>query len=187
MRISVGMALLRCRHLIQQPAPSSQPTSAAYCEMKIVTTNWVAALVDPSGRTGSLLSSPTRDKARAWRQPARNGSLPRPLRPWRRQTASPPPTSTSRERQFPAPSLPPQPAQDAGLSEGVNCRTIPGQGLNIGSPLTTGLGTQDLTYVSNSTPGVGSGLSNVPDIAQYSIRTRRIAISNSTADGSTPT
>jgi hypothetical protein len=59
---------------------------------------------------------------------------------------------------------------DAGLSEGVNCRTIAGQGLNIGSPLTTGLGTQDLTYVNNSSPGVGGGLSNVPDIAQYTIK-----------------
>ena len=58
---------------------------------------------------------------------------------------------------------------NAGLSEGVNCRTIPGQGLNIGSPLTTALGTQDLTWVSASSPGVGSGLSNTPDIAQYSI------------------
>jgi hypothetical protein len=57
---------------------------------------------------------------------------------------------------------------DAHLTEGVNCRTIPGQGLNIGSPLTTGLGTQDLTYVSNSSPGVGSGLSTVADIAEYS-------------------
>src|SRR5271165_6705846 len=59
--------------------------------------------------------------------------------------------------------------QDAGLTEGVNCRTISGQGLNIGSPLTTGLGKQDLGYVSASMPGVGSGLSNVPDIAQYTI------------------
>ena len=58
---------------------------------------------------------------------------------------------------------------DAGLAERVNCNTIAGQGLNIGSPLTTGLGTQDLTYVNNSSPGVGSGLSNVPDITQYSI------------------
>ena len=58
---------------------------------------------------------------------------------------------------------------NAGLSEGVDCITIPGQGLNIGSPLTTGLGTQDLTYISASNPGVGSGLSNVPDIAQYTI------------------
>ncbi|MGC1363979.1 MAG: TonB-dependent receptor [Silvibacterium sp.] len=59
--------------------------------------------------------------------------------------------------------------QNAGLAEGVNCNTIAGQGLNIGSPLTTGLGKQDLTWTSPSTPGVGSGLSNVPDIAQYSI------------------
>ncbi len=57
----------------------------------------------------------------------------------------------------------------AGLTEGVNCRTIPGQGINIGSPLTSGLGKQDLTYVSTSNPGVGNGLSNVPDIAQYTI------------------
>jgi hypothetical protein len=58
---------------------------------------------------------------------------------------------------------------NAGLTEGVTCNTIPGQGLNIGSPLTTPLGTQDLTWVNASTPGVGSGLSNVPDIAQYTI------------------
>jgi hypothetical protein len=55
----------------------------------------------------------------------------------------------------------------AGLIEGVNCATVSG-GLNIGSPLTTGLGKQDLTYVDNNTPGVGSGLSTVPDIAFYS-------------------
>ena len=58
---------------------------------------------------------------------------------------------------------------NAGLTEGVTCRTIAGQGLNIGSPLTNGLGKQDLTYVNASTPGVGNGLSNVPNIAQYSI------------------
>jgi hypothetical protein len=58
---------------------------------------------------------------------------------------------------------------NAGLVEGVNCRTIAGQGLNIGSPLTSGLGTQDLGYISSASPGVGSGLSNTPDIAQYSI------------------
>jgi len=59
---------------------------------------------------------------------------------------------------------------DAGLTEGVNCVTIPGQGLNIGSPLTSGLGTQDLTYAGSGDPGIGSGLSNVADVAQYSIR-----------------
>ena len=58
--------------------------------------------------------------------------------------------------------------QDAGLTEGANCNTIPGHGLNIGSPLTAGLGKQDLTYVDNNIPGVGSGLSNVADIAEYS-------------------
>lgn len=57
---------------------------------------------------------------------------------------------------------------DAGLTEGVNCKTISGQGLNIGSPLTSGLGTQDLTYVDASSPGVGSGLSDIADIAEYS-------------------
>jgi len=55
----------------------------------------------------------------------------------------------------------------AGLTEGVNCRTIPGQGLNIGSPLTTPLGTQDTTWQSSANPGIGSGLSNVADIANY--------------------
>ena len=57
---------------------------------------------------------------------------------------------------------------NAGLIEGVTCITIPGQGLNIGSPLTSGLGTQDPTWTSNpNTPGVGSGLSDVPDIADF--------------------
>ncbi len=57
----------------------------------------------------------------------------------------------------------------AGLIEGVNCVTIPGQGLNIGSPLTAGLGKQDLTYQGAGNPGVGSGLSDVADITQYTI------------------
>jgi hypothetical protein len=56
-----------------------------------------------------------------------------------------------------------------GLVEGTNCRTIAGQGLNIGSPLTSALGTQDLTATGTSAnPGVGSGLANVADIALYS-------------------
>ncbi|WP_158945285.1 TonB-dependent receptor [Granulicella sp. S190] len=57
----------------------------------------------------------------------------------------------------------------AGLTENVNCRTIAGQGLNIGSPITTGLGTQDLTWKSTSNPGVGGGLANVADIANYTL------------------
>ncbi len=55
-----------------------------------------------------------------------------------------------------------------GLTEGVNCITIPGQGLNIGSPLTSPLGTQDLSWTSPTSPGVGGGLnSSVADIADY--------------------
>jgi hypothetical protein len=42
-------------------------------------------------------------------------------------------------------------------------------GLNIGSPLTSGLGHQDFSWVSNSSPGVGNGLSTVADIAEYSM------------------
>jgi Carboxypeptidase regulatory-like domain/TonB dependent receptor len=61
-----------------------------------------------------------------------------------------------------------QTCANIGLTEGVSCRTIAGQGLNIGSPLSTPLGTQDLTYQSNNAPGVGSGLSNVADIADFS-------------------
>jgi hypothetical protein len=66
---------------------------------------------------------------------------------------------------------------DAGLTEGVNCRTIPGQGLNLGTPLTTGLGTQDRGWSSPSNPGCGGGgtgcgtagspLGTVADIANY--------------------
>jgi Carboxypeptidase regulatory-like domain len=56
---------------------------------------------------------------------------------------------------------------DAGLVEGVNCVTIPGQGLNIGTPLTTPLGTQDPTWTSPSSPGDGSGLGTTADIANY--------------------
>lgn len=66
-----------------------------------------------------------------------------------------------------ASSLIDQTCANAGLAEGVNCVTIPGQGLNIGSPLKQALGTQDLTWQSVTNPGVGGGLSNVPDIAFY--------------------
>ena len=56
---------------------------------------------------------------------------------------------------------------NAGLTEGVNCVTIPGKGLDIGSPLKSPLGTQDLTYVSSGQPGVGSGLDGIADIGEY--------------------
>jgi len=54
----------------------------------------------------------------------------------------------------------------------TNCIQTNG-GLNIGSPLTTGVGTQDLGWVSTSNPGVGGGLNaNGPaDIAEYNIGT----------------
>jgi len=63
---------------------------------------------------------------------------------------------------------------DAGLTEGVNCRTIPGQGLNLGRPLTTGLGKQDFGWTDPQHPGTGgdglggsNNLTNVADIANY--------------------
>lgn len=56
---------------------------------------------------------------------------------------------------------------NAGLTEGVNCATIPGQGLDVGSPLTSALGTQDLSWVDQSHPGVGNGLDGVADIANF--------------------
>ncbi|HYY72865.1 MAG TPA: TonB-dependent receptor [Candidatus Bathyarchaeia archaeon] len=63
---------------------------------------------------------------------------------------------------------------DAGLVEGVNCHMIPGQGLNLGTPLTTGLGTQDTGWTSPQNPGTGgdgkggsNNLGTVADIANY--------------------
>ena len=54
-----------------------------------------------------------------------------------------------------------------GLQEGTNCNTTAG-GLDLGSPLTTGLGLQDLSYGGNAgTPGVGNGLDGVPDLAFF--------------------
>jgi hypothetical protein len=65
----------------------------------------------------------------------------------------------------------------AGLTEGVDCRTIPGQGINVGTPLTTGLGTQDQGWTSAQNPGCGgagtgcgtpgSPLGTVADLANY--------------------
>jgi len=42
-----------------------------------------------------------------------------------------------------------------GLMEGVNCITIPGQGLNLGTPLTGARGTRDAGYTSSASPGTG--------------------------------
>lgn len=58
----------------------------------------------------------------------------------------------------------------AGLVEGRDCRTIAGQGLDIGSPLRSARGTQDPTFVSPTQPGVGAGLDSVADIGFYQTR-----------------
>jgi hypothetical protein len=65
----------------------------------------------------------------------------------------------------------------AGLTEGVNCRTIAGQGINVGTPLTTGLGKHDQGWTNAQNPGcggagtgcgtAGSPLGTVADIANY--------------------
>jgi hypothetical protein len=69
----------------------------------------------------------------------------------------------------------------AGLTEGVNCRTIPGQGLNIGTPLNPALfplgsvqAGQDPGWTGPGHPGTGGdgsggpeNLGNVADIANY--------------------
>jgi hypothetical protein len=55
-----------------------------------------------------------------------------------------------------------------GLQEGVNCVTIPGQGLNIGSPILGAHGMQDLTSSGTATnPGIGGGLTTTADVADY--------------------
>ena len=60
-----------------------------------------------------------------------------------------------------------QSCSQIGLTEGVNCNTT-SNGLDVGSPLTTGLGMQDLTYGGSSgTPGVGAGLDGVGDLGFY--------------------
>jgi hypothetical protein len=64
-------------------------------------------------------------------------------------------------------TLIPETCSEIGLTEGVNCVMIPNQGLNIGSPLTTPLGTQDPTWTGPSNPGTGGGLGATADIADY--------------------
>ncbi len=63
----------------------------------------------------------------------------------------------------------PRSCADAGLPNPAQCQAIFSggqyQGLDIGSPLKTPLGTPDPTYGgSSSTPGVGGGLDGVPDL-----------------------
>lgn len=62
----------------------------------------------------------------------------------------------------------PKTCADAGFTNPAQCQAIFSggqyQGLDIGSPLRTALGTADPTYVSNGTPGIGSGLDGIPDL-----------------------
>jgi len=55
-----------------------------------------------------------------------------------------------------------------GLTEGVQCNTInqgPNQGLDIGSPLRSAVGTHDPTWTGTGNPGIGNGLDGIADIA----------------------
>jgi hypothetical protein len=54
---------------------------------------------------------------------------------------------------------------DIGLAEGPFCHFIPGQGLDLGSPLSSGVGNADPSYGGPSQPGFGGGLDGVADIA----------------------
>jgi hypothetical protein len=68
---------------------------------------------------------------------------------------------------------------DVGLTEGKNCVTIVGQGLNVGRPLNSSfaLGAQDPAWVSNFSPGLGGDGTgapgnldpNTPDFAFYNV------------------
>ena len=62
---------------------------------------------------------------------------------------------------------------NAGLTEGVNCATISGQGIDIGRPLTASLGTQDLGWTSVSSPGTGGdglgGANNLDGVADLAL------------------
>ena len=66
-----------------------------------------------------------------------------------------------------ASSIIPQTCAQVGLVQGTNCSEIPGQGLDIGSPLKSALHTHDPGYVSPTNPGIGAGLDGVADIAKY--------------------
>lgn len=71
----------------------------------------------------------------------------------------------------------PHSCTDIGLVENVNCITIPGQGLNVGRPLTSPLGSQDPAWKSPANPGTGGdgggGANNLdpttPDFAFYNV------------------
>ena len=60
----------------------------------------------------------------------------------------------------------PRTCAEAGLSNAGSCQEVASQGLDIGSPLTAGIGSQDPTFGTPATPfGIGSGLDGIADIA----------------------
>jgi hypothetical protein len=58
-----------------------------------------------------------------------------------------------------------------------NCAEVAG-GLDIGSPIKTGLGNQDLSWDSPSNPGLGGGFDGIADIADYSTTSNTTSTSN---------
>ena len=66
-----------------------------------------------------------------------------------------------------ASSLVPETCASIGLTQGVNCSEVTG-GLDVGSPLKgVALGTQDPTWSSSNSPGVGGGLDGIADLGFY--------------------
>jgi len=59
-------------------------------------------------------------------------------------------------------SILPATCSSIGLTEGTNCATT-GQGLDVGSPLSSAPGTQDPGFTNAGSPGVGGGLDGVAD------------------------
>jgi hypothetical protein len=58
---------------------------------------------------------------------------------------------------------------NASLTEGVDCATLSG-GIDVGSPLTSALGTKDPSFGTVTTPfGIGGGLDGVPDLFNISV------------------
>ncbi len=56
-----------------------------------------------------------------------------------------------------------------GLSEGPQCQTVSG-GVDLGSPLTSPLGSRDPGWQGVGVTGTGNGLDGVPDLAQWYLR-----------------
>jgi len=187
MRTSVGTAPIRFR--TSAPAERSSRAGTRFAQgQQTVTTSSAVALAGQSGRIRSLPSSIMRDKARTHLQRQKGGTT-RPRR-WRRWL--PPVALPQRYLSFKGAGVLGTPiasanCASAGLTEGVNCTTIAGQGLNIGSPLTTGLGKQDLTYVGNTSPASAVDSRTSPISPTTVPVFRPVAISSNTTDVSMPT